>query len=221
MGKTIKKCKATNPPLSLYLLSVLPCLVLPCLALPCLAYTRCLSCPALPCLYLLCVPVSPWVPLSFVCIGLFPLSLPTCGLYALSGSGVSLSPSIRCCCPLCLSVPLGCFAPLFFLVFCVGFPLWRLLSLPGLFFAGCESVWLWFCVVLPVVLPWVALWSFGCLVVCFALVYACGFWRWCPWYCRALWAFLLVVVVLGLLDRCLGQPCAILGYFAVTGLLGF
>lgn len=212
MGKTIKKCKATNPPLSLYLLSVLPCL----------AYTCCL-----PCLYLLCVPVcfcvpvSPWVPLSFVCIGLFPLSLPTCGLYALSGSGVSLSPSIRCCCPLCLSVPLRCFAPLFFLVFYVGFPLWRPLSLPGLFFGRCGSVWSWFCVVLPVVLPWVALWSFGCLVVCFALVYACGFWRCCPWCCRALWAFLLVVVVLGLLDRCLGQPCAILGYFAVAGLLGF
>ena len=48
MGKTIKKCKAKNPPLSLYLLS----------ALPCLAYTCCLSC-----LYLLCVPVPPWVPL--------------------------------------------------------------------------------------------------------------------------------------------------------------
>lgn len=38
MGKTIKKCKAKNPPLSLYLSSVLPCL----------AYTCRLPCPVLP-----------------------------------------------------------------------------------------------------------------------------------------------------------------------------
>jgi len=96
-------------------------------------------------------------------------------------------------------------------VFYVGFPLWRLLSLPGLFFAGCESVWLWFCLGLALLLPWVALWSFWCLVVCFALVYAVGFgggalgaagrcgrsfWLWWCWGC--------LIGVWGSLARSLG-----------------
>ena len=181
-------------------------------------------CLTLSCLYLLCVPVHFRVSLgsSVFCLYwsvpsisayLWPLCL--VGFRRVSLSFYSLLLSLVSVCAL------RCFAPLFSLVFYVGFPLWRLLSLPGLFFAGCESVWLWFYLGLALLLPWVALWSFGCLVVCFALVYACGFWRWCPWCCRALWAFLLVMVVLGLLDRCLGQPCAILGYFAVAGLLGF
>lgn len=214
MGKTIKKCKAKNPTLSLYLLSALPCLALPCLALPCL--------------YLLCVPVflCSCVSLGFFVFCLY-LSVPSISAYLWSLCLVGfrraplslllfvvVAPCVCLCLwgvlPLC---PLWCFVYAFLYGgsrLCRGF---------SLVVGG--SIWSWFCLGLALLLPWVALWSFWCLVVCFALVYACDFWRWCPWCCRALWAFLLVVVVLGLLDRCLGQPCAILGDFAVTGLLGF
>lgn len=139
MGKTIKKCKAKNPTLSLYLLSALPCLALSCPVLPIPVVRSCVSLgSSVFCLY--------W---SVPSISAYLWSLCLVGFRR-----VSLCPSIRCCCPLCLSVPLRCFAPLFSLVFYVGFPLWRLPSLPGLFFGRwwvdlvvvlCGSALVWRC----------------------------------------------------------------------------
>lgn len=143
------------------------CLALPCPVLPCLAYTCCaflrllgflclLS--VLVCSLYLCLPV-----VSMPCRVQACLSL---SFYSLLLSLVSVC-AFEVFCPSVLSGVLCGFSSMAAAVSAGAF-LWSLVGR-----SGRGSVW--FCLGLALLLPWVALWSFWCLVACFALVYAVGF----------------------------------------------